>query len=51
MSPKSFRDVLIAEFGKNQLLAPKIESKTVLADLIHYLVREEAGRVSFSKLS
>lgn len=50
MSPKSFRDALIEEFGKSAVLAPKIESKTVLADLIHYLVREEPGRVSYAKL-
>jgi len=50
MSPKSFRDVLLAEFKDSPTIMPKIESKSVLSDLIHYLVREEPGRVSYAKL-
>jgi hypothetical protein len=38
------------EFGKSPTIALKIESKTTLSDLIHYLVKEEPGRVSFAKL-
>lgn len=50
MSPKSFRDALMEEFNKSPTIAPKIESKTILSDLIHYLVKEEPGRVSYAKL-
>lgn len=50
MAPKEFKYALSAEFRDVPTIRTKIDSNSTLSLLIHYLVREEPGRVSYAKL-
>lgn len=50
MSAKAFHEALKAEFGQSPTVGPKLKSQSTIVNVVHYLVREETFRVSYSKL-